>query len=103
MSLHIYSLINICTYEIHHFLLGFRRAELGVVQVGTVTTYGVDNQLDVGAYLLRHAGAPWVVVYIEQQEGHGAGQEEVVDDAGVGAAVVGGNEPAVFGLQDGYR
>ena len=39
-------------------------------------------------------------MYIEQQEGHGAGRKEVVDDAGVGAAVVGWNHPTVFRFQD---
>ena len=103
VGLHIYSLIYICTYEIHHFLLGFRRAGLGVVQIGTVPTDGVDDQLDIGAYLLWYAGAPWVVVDIEQQEGHGTGREEVVHDSAIGAAVVGWNHPAVFRLQEGRR
>ena len=56
-----FCLINISTNEFHHFLLGFRRTELGGVQIGAVAAYGVDDQLDVGAYLLWHAGAPRVV------------------------------------------
>ena len=110
MSLHIvfqFSILNfliyICTDETHHFLLRRLGTERGVVQVGAVAAYGVDDQLDIGAYLLWYAGAPWIVVDIEQQEGHGTGREEVVHDSAIGAAVVGWNHPAVFRLQEGRR
>jgi hypothetical protein len=61
-------LVDIGFDVIHHLLLHIGRTIGWVIDLGAMDTYRVDDHPGVGAYLLRLASRPWVVLWSHSEK-----------------------------------